>query len=236
MTAPLLLMTFDDRAVDTWFAHRGVLEDAGAHVTFFVSWADELTDEETDQLLLLQQHGHTVASHGLRHRDAPADVADHGLRAYLEREIVPSIQALHGRGLGHRDFAYPLGRHDDAVDDELLKHFSWLRATSPRHADARASQVLIDLDATGRRVLPSRGVDVGRRGVAHPDDRQTLLNLLDEAARSGLSVCLYAHDILEWDQGLARGTNFITPGQLHQVLQAATERGLSAVGTGVLPD
>jgi peptidoglycan/xylan/chitin deacetylase (PgdA/CDA1 family) len=235
MRQPQLLMTFDDCTVDHWFAHRGVFDDAAALVTFFVSHVDRLTDDETDKLRVLQRDGHTIASHGLRHLDGPQYVAEHGLGAYLEHEIDPSIAALADRGLGHRDFAYPFGRHDRATDDALTGRFSWVRTTSARHLDGRATQVLVDLDGPTR-VLPSRGIDVGRRGVANPDDRAALLAVLDESARTGAGVCLYAHDIAEWDQGLAEGHNFITPARLRQVLAAARERGLAAVGTGVLRD
>lgn len=241
MTQPQLLLTFDDRTVAHWFAHRGVLEQAEAHVTFFVSHADEFTERETTMLGGLQSDGHTIASHGLRHRDAPQYVTEHGLTAYLENEIAPSIAALAERGLGHRDFAFPFGRHDPTIDDALAASFSWLRATSPRHTGERATEVLVDLEERCRatsqpRVLPARGIDVGRAGQANPDDREALLTIFDEAARTGTSVCLFAHDIADWDQGLAEGRNFITPERLRQVLAAAQERGLSAVGCGVLPD
>ncbi|TDE88786.1 hypothetical protein EXU48_22105 [Occultella glacieicola] len=237
MTEPSLLMSFDDRTVDHWFAHRGVLDDAGARVTFFVSHADRLTDEETERLQVLQREGHTIASHGSRHADGPGFVADHGLAAYLEEEIEPSIAALAERSLGHRDFAHPFGRHTRAIDDVLTGRFSWLRSTTPRHLDERALAVLADLDEPSMpRVLPARGIDVGRRGVANPDDGGVLLHVLDEAERTGASVCLYAHDIAEWDRGLAQGRNFITPGRLGAVLGAARDRGLAAVGFGVLPD
>ncbi|WP_420113163.1 polysaccharide deacetylase family protein [Pseudactinotalea sp.] len=237
MSQPYLLLTLDDRTVDHWFAHRGVLEEAGAYATFFVSRADQLTEDETTMLQVLQRDGHTIASHGLRHRDAPQYVAEHGLTAYLENEIEPSIAALAERGLGHRDFAFPFGRHDPTIDGALVASFSWLRATSPRHTDERATEVLVDLGANDcPRVLSARGIDVGRGGRANPDDSAALLTVLDEAADTGASVCLFAHDIAEWDQGLAQGHNFITPARLRQVLAAAQERGLSAVGCGVLPD
>ncbi|CAM3548908.1 polysaccharide deacetylase family protein [Occultella aeris] len=235
MRQPQLLMTFDDCTVDHWFVHRGVFDDAAARVTFFVSHVDRLTDDETDKLRALQRDGHTIASHGLRHLDGPQYVAQHGLGAYLEHEIEPSIAALADRGLGHRDFAYPFGRHDRATDDVLTARFSWVRTTSARHLDGSATQVLVDLDAPTR-VLPARGIDVGRSGVANPDDRGALLVVLDEAARTGAGVCLFAHDIAEWDHGLAQGRNFITPDRLRAVLTAAQERGLTAEGFGVLPD
>ncbi|WP_163544078.1 polysaccharide deacetylase family protein [Occultella kanbiaonis] len=230
-----LLMTFDDCTVDHWFAHRGVFDDTDARVTFFVSHADRITDDETDKLRALQREGHTIASHGLRHLDGPEYVARHGMAAYLVNEIEPSISALAARGLGHRDFAYPYGRHDRATDNALTARFSWVRTTAARHLDGRATHVRVNPDPPTR-VLPSRGIDVGRRGVANPDDRAALLAVLDETARTGTGVCLYAHDIAEWDQGLAEGRNFITPARLRAVLTAAQERGLAAEGFGALPD
>lgn len=237
MTTPLLLLTFDDRTVGSWYAHRGLFEEAGAHATFFVSDVDELTDADVDQLQTLQRDGHTVGSHGLRHLDAPAAVAERGVDAYLEDEIAPSVAGLADRGLGHRDFAYPFGRRDPALDERLLTRFSWLRATSVRHEDERAAaRVLVDLGDPRSRVLPSRNIDVGRGGTAHPDDRDALRAVLDEAGRTGRSLCLFAHDIAGWSEGAARSRHFLTPERLREVLREATERGLTAVGTGALPD
>lgn len=236
MTQPRLLMTFDDDTIDHWFAHRRVF-DGGARVTFFVSHVDRLTDAQTDKLLELQRDGHTVASHGLRHLDAPRHVSEHGLAAYLTDEITPSIGGLAQRGLGARDFAYPFGRHDASLDAALTARFSWLRATSPRHPDARAMEVLVDVDDPATpRVLPARGIDEGRQGVMNEDDAAMLLRVLDEAARTGSSVCLFAHDIAERERGLAEGRNFITPDRVREVLTAAQQRGLEPCGFGVLPD
>ncbi len=236
MTQPRLLMTFDDDTIDHWFAHRGVF-DGGARVTFFVSHADRLTDAQADRLLELQRDGHTVASHGLRHLDGPEHVSEHGLAAYLSDEIAPSIDALAQRGLGARDFAYPFGRRRADLDEALTGCFSWLRGTVPRSDDDRALEALVDLDdpATSR-VLPARGIDEGRRGAMSEDDGVALLAVLDEAARTGRSLCLFAHDIAEREQGLAEGRNFITPERVQRVLTAARQRGLDPCGFGVLPD
>lgn len=236
MPQPRLLMTFDDDTVDHWFAHRGVFDDAGARVTFFVSHADRLTEAHWGKLRTLQQEGHTVASHGLRHVDAPQYLKDHGLAAYLHDEIAPSLAELQKHGLGARDFAYPFGRRDPVLDEALLTEFSWLRATVPRHTDARARQVLVDLaDPRTSRVLPARGIDVGRSGVMNDDDSATLHALLDEAARTTRSICLFAHDITEREHGLVQGRNFVTPDRVLEVLQAAQQRGLEPCGFGVLP-
>lgn len=237
MPGPQLLLTFDDRTVDHWFAHRGVLDEAGVRATFFVSHVDGLSDAESEMLRTLASQGHGIASHGLRHVDGPAYVTEHGLDAYLENEITPSIAGLAERGLDHRDFAYPYGRRSPELDAALTARFAWLRATSPRAVDDSAGEVLVDLGDEGlSRVLPARGIDVGRRGVANPDDSATLLAVFDQAAATGASVCLYAHDIAEWDQGLAEGRNFITPERLRDVLHAATSRGLEPLTFGQLPD
>ena len=237
MMRPRLLMTFDDDTIDHWFDQRHVFSDGGARVTFFVSHVDRLTEAQTEKLQLLQQDGHTVACHGLRHLDARRYVAEHGLPAYLREEIEPSIAGLAERGLGARDFAHPFGRHDPRIDEALRSRFSWLRATSPRYTDRRAMDVLTDpSERATSRVLPARGVDEGRRGVMNEGDGATLLAVLDEAARTGRSVCLFAHDVIEREQGLAEGRNFITPDRLTEVLAAAQQRGLQACGFEVLPD
>ncbi|WP_116947352.1 polysaccharide deacetylase family protein [Jiangella endophytica] len=234
---PALYLTFDDRSVGQWYSQRELFLELDARVTFFVSHVDGLSDAEATMLRRLSADGHAVASHGLRHLDAPAFLAEHDADEYASAEIAPSISGLAARGLGRRDFAYPYGRRTTETDTILLQHFSWIRATSPRAADASAHDVLFDPAlAHCPRVIAARGIDVGRRGTANPDDSAVVVSLLDGAAESGRSLCLYAHDIAGHDDGMAGGRNFITPERLRSVLEAAVERGVALRAFDDLPD
>lgn len=233
-----VLLTFDDRSVAHWYSQRDLLSSTGTRATFFISHPDGLSDSDTEQLQSLAADGHTIAVHGLRHVDAPRHLAEHGPETYLHDEIVPAIDELERRGLARRDFAYPYGRRDAATDALLTQHFSWLRATSPRTTDVEeATAVLFDpADPTSGRVVPARGIDVGRRGEPNHDDSDVLLALLDRAADRGLTLCLYAHDVDSLEGGFAGQRNFVTPERLHEVIEAASVRGLALRPFADLPD
>ncbi|MGF6822752.1 peptidoglycan/xylan/chitin deacetylase (PgdA/CDA1 family) [Microbacterium sp. ZKA21] len=225
-----LLLTFDDRHVDSWLAARPLFDEVEAEVTFFVMEADLLDDDERAGLQVLLADGHTVGSHGARHRNADETIRDQGADEYVAIEIDPSIHALQEIGASVRSFAYPNTRRDDASDAVLLSRFEYLRGGSPRTADrAITARTIVPADAIPR-VLPARGSDTGRGGESHPADAETMSFLLRETAeRDGVLVVL-AHDIA------ARSAfNHIDPDRLAVILREARGLGLSMHGFDRLP-
>ncbi|MFC7619265.1 polysaccharide deacetylase family protein [Microlunatus sp. GCM10028923] len=233
-----LFLTFDDRSVDHWYGQRDLLRSADARVTYFVSHPYGLTGEEVTRLHELAGDGHAMAVHGLHHLDASEFLTGHGAERYLAEEIDPAIKIMADLGLASRDFAYPYGRRDSASDEVLRGRFSWLRATAARSTDPDEARRVLFTPAglATDRVVPARGIDIGRRGRLNPDDHEVVLHLLDVVAGEGLSLCLYAHDIDSVDGGLAGQRNFITPERLGAVISAATERGIALRSFAELPD
>lgn len=125
-----LALSFDDDAVDAWFAMRGMLRQHGARVTFFVTRYHSMSDATKAELFELAGLGHDIQGHGVEHLSAPQYVAEHGLEAYLRDEALPSIDALVADGLPASVFAYPRGERTDEIDRALLEHVDLVRTTA----------------------------------------------------------------------------------------------------------
>ena len=121
--------TIDDSDVDAWYSWRDRLRAHHAHLTFFVSGYDTLTEQQRAELHELAADGHDVEAHGRAHENAVDYVAAHGLDAYLRDEVVPSKQVLVDDGYPVIAFAYPYGAHTAAIDDALLRDFKLVRTT-----------------------------------------------------------------------------------------------------------
>jgi hypothetical protein len=125
-----LALAFDDNAVDAWMTMRETLTRHGARVTFFVTRYAQMSDEYKADLKLLAADGPDIEAHGVNHLDAAKYVADHGLDAYLQDEVLPSISVLIADGYPVHAFAYPFGSHSAEIDQALLQHIDLVRTTN----------------------------------------------------------------------------------------------------------
>lgn len=227
-----LLLTFDDRHIDGWVDALPAFDTFGARVTFFIVEADLLDTTERTDVERLLAGGHTVGSHGARHRNADDAIAELGPEEYLDLEIRPSVEALRALGASARHFAYPNCRRDETSDRTLLNVFDRLRGGAARTTDpVLARQAIIPpAEATLRRVHPGRGVDTGRGTATHPADTEALSGLLHRLADHGGTLTLYAHEIAETGAG-----NHLHPDRLAQILNEAHHLGLEMIGWDQLP-
>lgn len=227
-----IVLTFDDRHIGSWTAARPIFDRHDARATFYVIETDLFEPAERAGLRALAADGHSVGAHGLRHRDAPAYIAEHGAEAYVADEITPCVAGLEAAGLSPRGFAYPVSRRDEASDTVLLHHFDRLRGGGPRTLDpseARSAVVPADRIAETR-VLPGRGVDAGRGTTLHRDSETVLNGLIDVVADEGGYLVLYAHDIAD-----ASEAHHLPPAKLERLLARGRERGVPFVGVDELP-
>jgi hypothetical protein len=125
VAGPGIALSFDDRATDAWFSIRPLL--SGTRVTFFVSAYAFADDLGRAQLRALADDGHEIAAHSVLHLRAPPYVEDHGLDAYLDDEVVPSIEVLRQDGYAVSSFAYPFGARTGELDDAILEHVRVVR-------------------------------------------------------------------------------------------------------------
>lgn len=125
-----LVLAFDDRFVDDWYAARDVFTRHDARVTFFVSNYGELTRAQIGLLHALAGDGHAIEAHGMGHRDAPDYVDEHGLDDYLRVEIDSELAAMRADGFAPTTFAYPEGDRTAELDAALLTRFALLRSVT----------------------------------------------------------------------------------------------------------
>src|SRR5207249_4999198 len=103
-----LALAFDDNAPDAWVTMRDALAAHGARVTFFVSRWSEMTAPQHAEIVELARDGHDIEPHTVNHLHGPDYVAQHGMDAYLNDEVLPSFQVLVDAGFPPpRAFAYP---------------------------------------------------------------------------------------------------------------------------------
>jgi peptidoglycan/xylan/chitin deacetylase (PgdA/CDA1 family) len=127
---PGLALSFDDTAIDAWFALRPVLDQYGAKVTFFVSRYPAVGPVQRAELQQLHADGHAIEPHTVNHLRAPDYVEEHGLNAYVHDEVDPSFAMLRADGFAPDAFAYPFGARTDQIDHALGKRVSVLRSVA----------------------------------------------------------------------------------------------------------
>jgi peptidoglycan/xylan/chitin deacetylase (PgdA/CDA1 family) len=125
-----LALSLDDTDVAAWTAVRPMLARYGARVTFFVSRYAALQDGQRAALHDLAADGHVIEAHTVNHLRGPDVVEAQGLRAYLDDEVLPSIDRLRADGYPVRAFAYPFGARTDETDHAILAHVDVLRSVA----------------------------------------------------------------------------------------------------------
>jgi peptidoglycan/xylan/chitin deacetylase (PgdA/CDA1 family) len=126
---PAIAFAFDDNAIDQWMTVRDILDAHHARVTFFVSRWNQQPQVAIDELAQLAADGHDLEPHSVNHLVAADYVAAHGLDAYMNDEVLPSLQIMIDAGYHPTTFAYPFGVHDDAIDRAVLQYVPRVRTT-----------------------------------------------------------------------------------------------------------
>lgn len=127
---PGLALSFDDAGVQYWMEARPLFQRYQARVTFFVCHYATMSDDERGQVRELANDGHDIAAHSVLHLRAPSYVEDHGLRAYLDDEVLPSIEVLRNDGYPITSYAYPFGARTEELDHAISKYVPVLRSVS----------------------------------------------------------------------------------------------------------
>lgn len=120
-----IIFTFDDQFIDNWLAHQTLFDAYDIQATFFITRPHELDSSDIQNLRLLAEAGHEIASHGLNHIN-PMNYAD-SPDVYLQEEILPAITILEELDIAVHSFAYPFGRSFPALDSLLLNHVDFIR-------------------------------------------------------------------------------------------------------------
>jgi peptidoglycan/xylan/chitin deacetylase (PgdA/CDA1 family) len=78
----------------------------------------------------LHVEGHSIEAHGVHHLDAATYIADHGLAAYLDDEVQPSIDILRADGFAPVAYAHPFGSHTRELDEAIAGRIRFARSIS----------------------------------------------------------------------------------------------------------
>jgi len=126
-----IALGFDDSSAPAWFTLRDIFRAHDAHITFFVSRFFGFDDEARADLAQLAADGADIEAHTVNHLHGPQFVAEHGLEAYIDEEVLPSIDLLEQAGYPRpTTLAYPWGEHTAEIDAAVLQHVGKVRATN----------------------------------------------------------------------------------------------------------
>jgi len=115
-----IAISFDDHFIDEWYALRPLFQKYNAHVTFFITCPDSLTNDEISKIKQLQKDGHEIGFHGTIHGNATAMIESLGPQKYIETELEPGLRHLAETGIKPTSYAHPGGNHNDRADSVLL--------------------------------------------------------------------------------------------------------------------
>jgi len=113
-------LMYDDWQTHNWVASMDLLAQYGAHVTLYVGRYPNFKPDAYAELAELAAAGHDVEAHSITHPRGPTYVEEHGLRAYVEQEVLASIDVLRADGYEVLSYAYPFGFSTSEIDRAIL--------------------------------------------------------------------------------------------------------------------
>lgn len=234
-----LCLTFDDRNWPRWVAAMPIFAKYGARASFFPD--GRLNAEALAAVKLLYDAGHTVGPHTVKHRNAPAYVAEHGFDEYWKKEVQPQMADFASAGIRPRSMAYPNNRHSAETDAGFVaRGIERLRAGVPgsRPYDPKGlkRETLVpfpELDAMylteeyvrTNAVMPGVGI-----GSAYNTDIDDFCAGLRRAAARNETVVVFSHDIAPEANAISMKT-----GWLKRILETASREKMTISGFDDLP-
>lgn len=218
--APMhVLLSFDDRThLDDWVEIAPALAEHDVVATFMLDRISTMEEAHWQQVQVLLDHGHALGYHGEHHLGAVAS----GLspEAWLEQELLPSIETFAARNLTAEVVAMPRGDSTSEHETAILEVVERVRLTAgpPRGGVTPWSSGC----GTGP-VHAAVSLDEHRGGVERwlPD-----LLPLREAVGYGV-VHVYGHGI---------GGDGVNQDDLLTLVEDSQSSGWSWVGYDALPD
>lgn len=113
-------LQYDDWHTKEWVESMPLLDRYGAHVTLYLGRYPGMSETAHLQLAALAAAGHDIEAHSISHLRGPTVVEEYGLQAYLDDEVVPSIELLRDDGYEVQSYAYPFGVRTDETDRAIL--------------------------------------------------------------------------------------------------------------------
>jgi peptidoglycan/xylan/chitin deacetylase (PgdA/CDA1 family) len=113
-------LMYDDWHTAAWVESMPLLDRYGAHVTLYVGRLPGISPQSLVELDVLDAAGHDIEAHSISHLRGPTVVEEYGLDAYLDDEVVPSIELLRAAGYEVVSYAYPFGVRTAETDRAIL--------------------------------------------------------------------------------------------------------------------
>ena len=202
---PAVYLTFDDRFISQWIDAMPIFDQYGVKATFCVTYFDTLSSDQITGLHTLQNAGHAIACHGLRHRKAVDYVNEYSLGQYYQDEIEPALAAMQTEGFYPSCFAYPYSQNDCRTDQLLLNHFKYLRSGL---GITETNRILNDpVRLQNGCSFYGTAMDSNRISISE------LYSLMDQAMAQNASIVFYGHNIAETYSG-----HYTTPQRLRDII------------------
>ncbi len=224
-TRGAVCLTFDDGHFDKWVKVIPLFKQYDAHATFFATGDVNVNVIGSAKKLLAE--GHSVGTHGLRHRDAPQTLKQVGAEKYLEEEIRPQLAAFTRAGIAVTCHAYANNRRDVESDDALrrlagLRRFraGCLPEDKGKPPAERDSVFFPAAEAGSHPVMRGFGI-----GEYYHTNIEEVLAAVRRAAERNEVLTIFSHSI----QPGAKGVHMPTE-TLEVILRECQRLGVKAVG------
>ena len=178
-----IAFTFDDYSVDEWFRCLPLLDSFGVKATFYISNYNKLKREDIKKLRLIQKCGHEIAFHTTNHFNMVKYVNNEGMDSMIQNEILAGLSKMNADRFYPTTFAYPFGRHTQAIDNTLLKYFRSVRALNGTNNYAKSLAT-----TNNNSILYGLGIDESSKRPL-----STILQLVDNAHDDNNCLVLVSH-------------------------------------------
>ena len=213
--------TFDDYGGENWLKADVLFKKYNAHATFLV--ANDIIPAMADVMKKLQQAGHSVGLHTQHHLNADPLPESWDIKKYIEKEVMPQLEACQKYDIKVRSFAYPNNLRNEKTDQELFQYFDYLRA-----GFAKDQLITFTPLAELQNKMVLRGIGIGEY---YKSDLSTLKKLLTQAHEQDALIVFFSHNIEPGAKHVHMPTEI-----LEALLEHASKLNMHIVGTEELPE
>ena len=182
-------LSFDDRSIDEWFELRELFLVNEVKVTFFLTHLDGISEAEIHKLEILENDGHEIGFHGMRHVLSEYYIKEHTYKKYFDYEINPGIRWMDSVGFRCTSFAYPYGANYWFTDYLLGDQFDVIRGVS----SLKNSVTITDNDDVFYSLSGNRTVDAIGFDMISPVDTIMINSAIDRCKSNNEVLLLFGH-------------------------------------------
>lgn len=237
----VLLITFDDNAIDSWLAATNLFARYEAHASFAVIGDPSGYGADGSKLMALKACGHTVGLHTWGHVNTDGYVSNP--QRYFEEQVKPQLDEFMAMGHACSYMAYPNNKHTPGIDEYIRRH-STIRhfragevaseSGSPYWHAAAAGKDLARNDAVFTPVAELAEMSVlngmGCATSQYGTSVEVVKAGLGRIATNNEVMVMFSHDIQS-----SPSTVGMSPTMLEEILASAKALGVRVVGADEIP-